>query len=257
MGSWGPGIRQDDLVRDVIESFKEQLKDGAPIGEATEKVEREYAETLDDEDEAPLVRLALADAQWTYGALDPQLYARVRADVEAGAGLGRWQEASAEDFEKRRLALAKFLEKTAQPNPRPAKLPRRVVRPPRFEAGDCLAVALSNGQYGAALVLATDPSEIEYGKNLIAVLDYMAAERPPIKVFTKRRWLEMTHHEWGGELDISWYLAVGFQGEKERFERVGKIRLRRRDPKDALSYTSWDELGEQVVRQRAWDRGEG
>ena len=102
-------------------------------------------------------------------------------------------------------------------------------------------------------MLAADHSDIEYGKNLVAVLDYMEPETPSIRVFKKRRWLRMTHHDWNGDFDISWYLAVGFREGKKRLEVVGTIRLRRPDPKESLIYTSWDELGEQVVRQREWN----
>ncbi|MDH3255448.1 MAG: hypothetical protein OEM62_10680 [Acidobacteriota bacterium] len=252
MGSWGHGIRQDDLVKDVIDSFKEHLKDDVSIADATQKIESEYAESLGDEDEAPLVYLALADAQWTYGALDSVVLSRVRSDIETQAGLERWREASASDLAKRRKALKRFLEKIEVENPRPAKLPKRVVRAPKFAPGECLSITLSNGQYGAALVLAADHSDAEYGKNLIAVLDYLEPEKAGTRVFKKRRWLRMTHHDWNGDLDISWYLPVGFREGKKRLEVVGTIRLRRGDPKESLMYSSWDEVGEQVVRQREW-----
>ena len=254
MGSWGHGIRQDDLVQDVIDDFRGLLKDGLSIADATSTIESKYAASLKDEDERPLVYLALADVQWTYGALDSAVLGRVRSDIESEAGLARWRETSASDLAKRRKILRRFLDKLETENPRPAKLPKRIVRKPKFNAGDCLSITLSNGQYGAALVLASDHSDLEYGKNLLAVLDYMEADKPSLKVFKKRRWLRMTHHDWSGDLDLSWYLPVGFREGKKRLETVGTIRLRRRDPKDSLMYSSWDELGEQVVHQREWDR---
>jgi hypothetical protein len=253
MGSWGHGIRQDDLVSDVIDSFKELLKDGASISDATQKIETQYAASLEDEEEAPLIRLALADAQWTYGELEQTLLERVRHDIQVGAGLSRWRESGEADLTKRRRALESFLQKIESDNPRPHKRPKRIVRKPKLVAGDCLSVALSNGQYGAALVLAEDHSNVEYGANLIAVLDYMQPEKPALRVFKKRQWLRVSHHDWNGEPDISWYLPVGFLKVKKRLEVVGSIRLRRRDPKESISYSSWLELGEQVVRQREWD----
>jgi hypothetical protein len=43
-----------------------------------------------------------------------------------------------------------------------------------------LSIRLSNGQYAAALVLAADHSNVEYGVNLIGVLDYLSLEKPTI-----------------------------------------------------------------------------
>jgi hypothetical protein len=47
------------------------------------------------------------------------------------------------------------------PNPRPKKSQRTISRPPNFEAGDCLSVRLSNGQFAAAIVLVADRTDLE------------------------------------------------------------------------------------------------
>ena len=71
---------------------------------------------------------------------------------------------------------------------------------------------MSNGQYAAALVLVADHSNVEYGKNLIGVLDYLSPEKPTIEVFRERKWLVLTHHSWNNKTDIAWYQPVGFLG---------------------------------------------
>jgi hypothetical protein len=43
------------------------------------------------------------------------------------------------------------------------------------------------GQYGAALVLATDHSNVEYGKDLVGVLDYLSTSKPTLDVVEGRK----------------------------------------------------------------------
>jgi len=255
MGTWGTGIKEDDVVCDVIGAFEDKLKDGATIVAATQAVLAEFSDALEDEDDAPQVWIGLAEAQWSFGELDHAVLDRVRRDYESGEGLSRWLEASDTEQRKRRRVLQGFVEKLSVPNTRPKRRPRRISRPPKFAPGDCLAIRLSNGLYGAGLVLASDHSNVEYGMNLIAVLDYMAAAQPDLRVFKRRRWLELTHHAWGGKPDISWYLAVHFKRERHRFELVGIIKIRNKDPKHSNSFDGWSSLGEQIVLQRSWDAG--
>ena len=73
MGAWGVGIRQDDFVCDVEDEFKDQLKDGRSIAEATQFVRERYANAIEDSEDGPLLWFALADMQWTYGDLDPAI----------------------------------------------------------------------------------------------------------------------------------------------------------------------------------------
>jgi hypothetical protein len=253
MGSWGLGIKQDDLVCDVIGLLDEYLKDGASIEGATQSVLDQFAESLEDIDESPLVWIAIAEAQWTYGELDKKVLLQVKDDLAKDRGLEVWRETSESVYRKRHQVLVRFIERISTPNTKPKKRPKRVVRAPKFGTGDCLAVKLSNGQYGAAIVLVADHSNQEYGKNLIAVLDYISMDPPSLKVFKKRRWLKLTHHNWDGRLDCSWYLPIGFRNEKDRFEIVGNTKLNRRDPKESTYYASWKTLGEGIIHQREWD----
>ena len=54
MGSWGAGIRDDDFVCDVENAFKEHLKDGMSLVDATKSVREQFSDALDDSDEGPL-----------------------------------------------------------------------------------------------------------------------------------------------------------------------------------------------------------
>lgn len=253
MGSWGTGIEDDDLVADVLGVFDDRLKSGDSVSLATENVLAQFSESLKDSDEEPIVWIAIAKAQWAYGELAPLVLDRVRAFITAGMGLDRWKEAGDSELQKRKLKLNRFLEKIEQDNPKPKRRPKLIIRKPIFQPGTCLAIKLSNNEYGAAIVLAADHSRPEYGKNLIATLDYLSQDPPDLSFFENRKWLKLSHHKWDGSYDINWYHTLGFRKVRSRILVVGKIPLRLMDPRQAKTYSGWQNFGEQMILQREWD----
>lgn len=252
MGAWGHGIRQDDFVLDVVGVFEDHLKAGQGVADATNAVKAKFSAAIEDTDDGPLFWIALADLQWSYGDLEPEVLRRVREDFDSGRSLDPWRE-DQRGLSRRRAAIEKFISKIAAPNPRPKKPPTIVVRAPKFQPGDCLSIRLSNGQYAAALVLAADHSLVEYGKNLVGLLDYLSPEKPTIDVFRKREWLLLTHHGWKSKMDLAWYQHVGFRAAKKRLEIVGQVEILGSDPKDSNRFSGWAGIGEQAVHQREWD----
>jgi hypothetical protein len=243
VGAWGTGIKQDDLVLDILSTFDDALKAGGDVRKATGSVHTMYASAFDDPDEGHIAWIGLAQAQWTYGQLDPVVLARVGADISSGAGMDLWRAAGERTVAKRRAALDAFLVKLQVPNPKPKRYPKLVVRPPKFAAGDCLSVALPDGRYGAALVLVADHSNVEYGKNLIGVLDHVSSVPPDAAVCEARNWLRLTKGDLAGTLDIAWYVAFGFRSERKRIQVVGTTPILDSDPRSSHRYTHWKRLG--------------
>lgn len=253
MGTWGHGIRQNDAACDVIGAFEDQLKQRRTIAEATKTLQEQFTDYISDDDDGPLFWIALADMQWTYGDLAPEVLQKVVDDFQAERGHDLWKEASEKDYRQRCQKLAAFIQKLQTPNPKPKKPPKVVIRKPIYQAGDCLSVRLSNGQYGAAFVLAADHSEPEYGKNLLGIIDFMSPDPPPADIFAQRRWLVLTHHAWNKNVCIFWYLPVGHRAAKSRIQVVGQQALRADDPRESLTYAGWADLCADVIRQRTWD----
>src|SRR5687768_16054310 len=152
MGAWGYGIRKDDFVCDLIGGFEDQLKAGRSVHEASEAITTKFAAAMNDTDDGPLVWIALAEAQWTYGQLEPRVLERVRQDLASGRSLAAWAE-ERRGLASRRAALERCISRIGRPNRRPKK-PKPVLRAPRFQPGDCLSIRLPDGKYRAALVLA-------------------------------------------------------------------------------------------------------
>jgi hypothetical protein len=254
MGASGVGIRADDLVCDVVGRFEAGLKAGQSTEISRQRILKDFEDALADPDDGPLVWIGLAEAQWTYGAADPDVVARVKADVDRGVGLQRWSEISPKLEAKRKAVLADFVAKVGAPNPRPRKPPRLVVRPPKFAPGDCLGVKLQSGEFAAALVLAADASNPEYGRNLVGVLDWIGAQAPVLRDFDAPKWLRLTHHKWNGRLDVSWYQTQSFRAAKGRVSVVGSRPVDGLEAPESNTFSSWANLGRHVVLQRDWNR---
>lgn len=254
MGTWGNKIKQDDFVRDVIDSFISKLKETQDLRQSSDSVLKEYTAEADDPDDGPLLWLGLAEAQWQFGSVTANVLAKVKNDFAKNRGLDRWEEQGQKAVKGRKREIEGFIQKIESPNPKPKKLPKLIIRKPVYEEGDCLSISLNNGLFAAAIVLSADNSELEYGKNLIGLLNFLSEHEATPADFEKREWLTLTHHSWKSEQEIAWYVAVGHRKFKDMFKVVGKTVIRRSDPQDARFYQGWGGLGEQVVIQREWDK---
>ncbi|MDP1710000.1 MAG: hypothetical protein Q8L28_00055 [bacterium] len=246
MGAWGVGITQDDTVSDVVGFLTDQLKAGDSLQTATERTKTHFVQLERDENEAPLFWLALAHVQWKYGVVEKPILDHVRSDITNDRGLERWKE-DTKSLAKRKAALAKFISQIEVSNSKPSKPPKLIVRRAPFKHGDCLSIVLSDGRYTAALVLNVDNSNQEYGKNLIASLDYLSSIPPSLEVFKRKDWLILSHGNWNNRKDICWYLPVRFKKESERIKVVGNISLERSLPKEDGMYSNWSHLGQQIL----------
>lgn len=109
---------------------------------------------------------------------------------------------------------------------------------------------MSNGQYAAALVLAADHSNVEYGTTLVGVLDYLSPEKPTMEVFGKRKWLALRPHSSNNKIDVAWYHYIGFLAVKDRLEIVGQVEILGSEPTDSTIYRRWTGIGEQAIHRR-------
>jgi hypothetical protein len=180
--------------------------------------------------------------------------------VRDGLGLDRWAEEGDRLLLRRKAALNQFLARLETPNPRPRKSRTAIKRKPIFQPGDCLAVLLQDGDWGAILVLQGEPESVDpyketYGSNLVVTLRYKNSEMPNIGVFERREWLYLTHHSWKNHLEICYVMALRFKKVKDRFVRVGSISLRATDPRTATMHSSWPNCLNHMYLQDRWDRG--
>lgn len=94
MGTWGPGILQDDVAVDTQLMFEDALAGGMSVELASRHVIIEEPEYFTDEDDGPVATLALAALQLQHRSLDPQVRDLALATIATGAAMERWETAS-------------------------------------------------------------------------------------------------------------------------------------------------------------------
>src|SRR4051812_31713266 len=114
MGAWGVGIFDDDVACDARNALYDLLREGHAVKEATDMVLEELSEMLEDEEDGPVVILALAAAQWEVGRLDPRIKKRALKIIDRGVDF-RWADNS-EHRDHRRTVLEEL---AAELNRRP------------------------------------------------------------------------------------------------------------------------------------------
>jgi sirohydrochlorin ferrochelatase len=106
MGAWGTGPFDDDVASDVRSTFENELEGGASVAYATTVVLREWSEAMDDEEDGPIVWLALASLQLGHGALQKRVRDEALAVIDGGQNQRRWdEETTPEDAAARRAVL--------------------------------------------------------------------------------------------------------------------------------------------------------
>lgn len=93
MGAWGVGIFNDDVACDARYAMLDQFRAGLSIKAATDAALENLADFMEDEEDAPVVTLALAATQWEAGRLDKRIKRRALKVIAGGVDF-RWQESA-------------------------------------------------------------------------------------------------------------------------------------------------------------------
>lgn len=167
MGTWGNAISSNDTYADVYSDFFELYNAGRDLSAISEKLIKDYRETIVLSEDANNFWFALAKAQWECKQLNPDVLDRVRDIVESGSDIEVWRQLDADekDIKKRKVYLNKFLAdiEIEKPKARARKKKTIKILQPLFEKGDCLTFKLENGNYGGIVILEAI-KDTEYGQ---------------------------------------------------------------------------------------------
>ena len=144
MGSWGPGLYQDDIAEDVRDVYKDQLHRGKTGAEITEELLEEYSDCLSDPDDAPVFWFALADTQWNLGRLEDLVKEQALYHLREGADLRRWETEEPWGMKKRAKVLQKLEEKLLSPQPAEKKVSQYRLYHCEWKLGDVYAYPLES-----------------------------------------------------------------------------------------------------------------
>lgn len=178
MGTWGVNIFSDDTACDVRDDYKKALLNGLSSKEATEYVLKQFSEELKDQDEGPVIYLALAATQWQFGYLDHDIVNKTIQIIDREEGLDRYKEEGLSILEKRKIALSKLKKQLLSPTP-PPKKPKAYPRNP-FKVGNFIQIKLPSGDYGVVRVIKEEGIErkSDVPRLLVVVCDYFSRVKP-------------------------------------------------------------------------------
>jgi Domain of unknown function (DUF4259) len=117
MGAWGVGIFDDDVACDARMAMHDQFRARNSVREATDAVLDDLAAFLEDEEDGPVVILALAATQWDAGRLDKRIKRRALKIIAEGIDF-RWQDS---EYREQRQAALEQLGIKLNSSPPPAK----------------------------------------------------------------------------------------------------------------------------------------
>lgn len=148
MGTWGAGVLDGDLGKDIEAAFVALLAEGLTSATATRQLEREYTDEIGDSDDGPSFWLALAAVQHAHGVLAARVKGRALAVIDRGEGLAGWSD-DAKALRARRAELAALRARLEAPMKVPARAARSPKKPRRetsFVPGMLLGFTLLDGR---------------------------------------------------------------------------------------------------------------
>ena len=124
MGAWGTKLYQADVTCDVRDEDIDWLKVESDNVKVTQTVIDNNIDYIEDEEDGPLFWFALADTQWKYGRLLPEVKEKAIKYIEDGKDLERWKD-NDKQYQKRKKVLEELktkLESEQPPKKKVAKL---------------------------------------------------------------------------------------------------------------------------------------
>lgn len=173
MGTWGTKIFQDDLAKDIKNTYIDLLKQGIDNEKATKNLINDYVDNL-DEDEISIFWFALADVQWDYGRLINQVKEKALYYLNIGIDLERWkEEATEKEYIKRKEVLENLEKKLKSEMPKEKKITiyKNYICP--WHEGDVYACPINEGKYVGNYIVFIKVSEGNYYPHNICPLVYV------------------------------------------------------------------------------------
>lgn len=193
MGAWGTSLYANDASCDIRGDFQFQLRSGKTMEEAMSSILEAYKSTIEDSEDGPLFWFALADTQWNYGRLLPEvkekaLYYLNHREEE----MMRWEESDARKAAQWNETLDKLQTKLLSPQPAPKKIYRYRAYHCPWALGDVFLYRLTSehsketGCYGKYLAFRKVSEMRWYPVHTIPVVEFyfwMGDSVPALDVF--------------------------------------------------------------------------
>ncbi len=144
MGAWGTNLYSNDSACDIRGDYVDELKRGKTNEEATQELINKNHDIMGDAEEEPLFWFALADTQWNYGRLLPEVKEKALYFLSQDKELQRWQASGQRQLLAWRKTLNALKEKLEEPQPDVKKVSKYRLYQCKWQLGDVFAYRFSS-----------------------------------------------------------------------------------------------------------------
>jgi len=139
MGTWGTSLYSNDSASDIRGDYVDKLKRGKSNEDVTQELIAENKDIMGDDEEEPLFWFALADTQWNYGRLLPEVKEKALDFLSSGKEDERWKDAGQTYEDAWKNTLDKLKSKLQSPQPKEKKVAKYRLYKCKWELGDVYA----------------------------------------------------------------------------------------------------------------------
>lgn len=199
MGAWGTSLYANDSASDIRGDYVDKLRRGMSNEEVTEELIKRNWEVMGDEEEEPLFWYALADTQWNYGRLLPEVKEKALYFLGQDAELERWRESGQKQLEAWMKTLDKLKTKLLSPMPPEKKVSKYRLYQCKWKLGDVFTYHLDSdyskekgfwGQYVVFRKVSEDKCWPGHIIPVVQVYKWIGEKIPPLDILPNMRLLE-------------------------------------------------------------------
>lgn len=201
MGTWGTSLYDNDSACDIRADYIYMLRKGFNNFEITKKLIEVNSDIMGDMEEEPLFWYALADTQWNYGRLLPEVKENALKFLSLGYEDERWCETGQKNVAEWKKTLQELKEKLGTPQPPEKRVRKYRIYQCKWKLGDVFAYRLSsdfskvNGYDGCYIVFRKISESEWWPGHIIPVVQFynwIGSDLPNVRDLVNMELLEMS-----------------------------------------------------------------
>lgn len=198
MGAWGTTLYANDTACDIRGDYVDKLKRGKTNIEATQELIKQNESIIGDVEEEPLFWYALADTQWNYGRLLPEVKEKALFFIRNNQEIERWRDSGEEKMNKWLQALRNLEKKLNEPLPKEKKVYKYRFYQCQWKLGDVYAYRFSSDYskeknfYGKYVVFRKVSEDTWWPGHIIPIVQvykWIGDEIPALEIIRKEKLL--------------------------------------------------------------------
>jgi len=199
VGAWGTSLYANDAASDIRGDYLDGLRRGKSNEELTRELVAQYSDPRDPEEDA-LFWFALADTQWNYGRLLPEVLERALYYLPLESSCERWAEEGEKKLAAWKGTLDKLEKKLSTPQPPEKRVSAYKFYHCEWNLGDIFAYQLlgeesrEHGLHGKFIAFRKVSETLEWPGNTIPVVkvyDWVGDDVPSLELLATQRYLPM------------------------------------------------------------------